>query len=113
MIARNKVKQSGVNSLPGGEPQGTLLGLLLIIILINDVRFGGQMNNTGDLITSQRKMKTVNGIHLKFVDDPNLVEAINLPEKIISVSINEIPLPDEFHARTGHILLLENSNMFN
>ena len=34
MLVRYKGKESGVKSLPGGGPQGTLLGLLLFIILI-------------------------------------------------------------------------------
>ena len=42
MIVRYKGKQSGMKSLPGGGPQGTLLGLLLFIVLINDVGFEGQ-----------------------------------------------------------------------
>ena len=37
-----------LNSLPGGGPEGTLLGLLLFIILINDLGFEGQVNNTGE-----------------------------------------------------------------
>ena len=59
MVVKYKGKQSEVKSLPGGGPQGTLLGLLLIIVLINDVGFENQVNNAGDLITSKRNMKTV------------------------------------------------------
>ena len=107
MILRYKGKHSGVKSLPGGGPQGTLLGLLLFIILINDVGFDGQLNNTGDIVTSKRNLKT-----LKYVDDLTLAEAINLPANLISVPANERPLPDLFHARTGRVLPLENSNIF-
>ena len=70
-----KGKQSSVKFLPEGGPQGTLLGLLLFIVLINDVGFNGQMNNTGDLITSKRNLKAANMIHLKYVDDLTLAEA--------------------------------------
>ena len=59
------------------------MGLLLFIILINDVGFTeDQVNNTGELITSKRNMKTINEIHLKYVDDLTLAEAINLSEKL-------------------------------
>jgi hypothetical protein len=52
-------------------------------------------------------------INLKYVDDLTLAEAINLPEKLISMPASKRPLPDLFHARTGHVLPQENSNVFN
>ena len=39
MVIRFKGATSSVKSLPGGGPQGTLLGLLLFIVLINDLGF--------------------------------------------------------------------------
>ena len=39
MLVRYKGKQSNIKSLPAGGTQGTLLGLLLFIILINDAGF--------------------------------------------------------------------------
>ena len=104
MQVRYKGKFSSVKSLPGGGPQGTLLGLLLFIVLINDVGFEGQENNAGDIITKKQNMKNVNEIHLKYVDDVTLAESINLPKNLVSVSEDERPQPDMFHARTGHIL---------
>ena len=103
MLVRYKGKQSGIKSLPGGGPQGTLLGLLLFIVLINDVGFEGQMNNAGDLITSRKNMKTANQIHLKYVDDLSLAEAINLTDKLVSAPGRQ--QPDTFHARTGQMYL--------
>ena len=110
MYVRYKGKRSSTKSLPGGGPQGTLLGLLLFIILINDVGFSGQANNTGELITSKRNMKAVNEIHLKYVDDLTLAEAINLPDKLIHVPESERPLPDMFHAKTGHFMPNQKEN---
>ena len=112
MLVRYKGKQSGIKSLPGGGPQGTLLGLLLFIVLIDEVGFEGQSNNAGELITSRRNMKVANEIHLKYVDDLTLAEAINLPKTLASVSEAERPLPDMYHSRTGHILLTEKSNVY-
>ena len=75
-----------------------------VIVLINDVGFEGQKNNTGDLITSKKNMKTMNEIHLKYVDDLTLAEAINLPTKLVSVPEEVRPMPDMYHARTGHVM---------
>ena len=69
------------------------------------------MNNTGELITSKRNLRKANEIHLKFVDDLTLAEAINLPEQIVKVPVEERPQPDNYHARTGHVLPLSNSKM--
>ena len=89
-----------------------MLGLLLFIVLIDDVGFEGQLNNAGELITSRRNMKVANEIHLKYVDDLTLAEAINLPKTLASVSEAERPMPDMFHSRTGHILPIEKSNVY-
>ena len=110
MQVNYKGKLSSVKTLPGGGPQGTILALLLFLVLINDIGFEGQLNNAGEIITSKRNMKTINEIHLKYVDDLTLAEAINLPEKLIKVPAR--PRPDNFHARTGHALHLENSNVY-
>ena len=104
MYVRYRGKQSSIKSLPGGGPQGTLLGLLLFIVLINDVGFPGQLNNAGELITSKRSMKAINEIHLKYVDDLTLAEAISLPDKLVHVPESVRPMPDMLHARTGHIM---------
>ena len=67
MRVKYKGNLSSVRFLPGGGPQGTLLGLLLFIVLINDVGFVNQVNNAGDVIRSKRNMKAINEIHLKYV----------------------------------------------
>ena len=109
MIVRYKGQQSSIKDLPGGGPQGTLLGLLLFLVLINDAGFKGQMNNAGELLTSKRNLKIANEIHLKYVDDLTLAEVINLPENLVHLQPNERPLPDCYHSRTGHVLPGNNS----
>ena len=70
------VRYKGAKSLPGGGPQGTLLGLLLLLVLINDTGFIHQMNDAGLRLPSKKKVKAANLIHLKFVDDMTTSEAI-------------------------------------
>ena len=86
--------------------------ILLFIILINDAGFEGQVNQTGDLITSKQKMKQLNEIHLKYVDDLTLAEAVTLKDQLTQVPVNQRPQPDTLHARTGHALLPEDSRVF-
>ena len=112
MVIKYKGKYSTIKSLPGGGPQGTILALLLFIVLINDIGFEEQSNNAGDLITSKRNMKTANVIHLKFVDDLTLAEAIDLPTQLVQIPPSERTLPDTFHGRTGHVLPPVNSKVF-
>ena len=57
MIVRYKGEQSNRKALPGGGPQGTLLGLLLFLVLINEVGFEGQNNNNGEIITCKRRFR--------------------------------------------------------
>ena len=82
MVVRYKGATSSPRALPGGGPQGTLLGLLLFLVLINDVGFSDQSNNVGE-ITSKQNFKAANRIHLKYVDDLSIAESIPLKEKVI------------------------------
>ena len=59
-------------------------------------------NILGDLLTTRKNIKSANLIHLKYVDDLSLAEAINLPEKLEVAPIGQ--QPDNFHARTGHTM---------
>ena len=54
-------------------------------------------------------MKAMNEIHLKYVDDLTLAEAINLPASLVEVP--DRPQPDNYHARTGHVLQVGKSRV--
>ena len=81
--------------------QGTLLGSLIFLVHINDTGFSNQVNNAGDILASRKNIEIANTIHLKFVDDLTLAEAINLPK---TLRYYQGPQPDVFHSRTGHTL---------
>ena len=78
MFVKYRGSQSSVKQLPGGGPQGTLLALLLFLVLVNDVGFEDQRNNAGEIATSKRNIKRANEIHMKFVDDLTMAEAVKL-----------------------------------
>jgi hypothetical protein len=50
MVVKYKEEYSNMKQLPGGGPQGALLGLFLFLILINGVGFNDQLNDIhGDI----------------------------------------------------------------
>ena len=89
MAVRRNGKTSSWKNMLGGGPQGTLLGLLLFLLLINDAGFDGQVNNVGELLTSRKNLETVIKIHLKYVDDMTLAESVNLAENLQVTGINQ------------------------
>ena len=51
-------------------------------------------------------------IHLKFVDDLTVAEAVDLRKDVVPVPIENRQLPDNYHERTGHHFPNENSRVF-
>ena len=54
MVVNYKGETTEEKQLPGGGPQGTLLGLLLFLILINFCGFGEQQWKIGEDITKAK-----------------------------------------------------------
>ena len=115
MVVRYKGETFSPRLLPGGGPQGTLLGLLLFIVLINDIGFSHQKNNVGEIINCKRRIKEFNQIHLKYVDDLTVAESVKMKSQLIKLppSSSERPQPDNYRDRTGHQLRPEDSKVFN
>ena len=112
MVVRYKGETSSLKYLPGGGPQGALLGLLLFLVLVNDVGFDDQSNENGELITCKKRVKLFNELHLKYVDDLALLEAIDMTTQLHHVPVDSRTQPDTFHERTGHKLLAEHSKVY-
>ena len=103
-----KGEQSEKKILPGGGPQGTILGMFLFLILINAAGFKEQIKNTGQIITQKgvNKRKPIEKIHMKFIDDMTIAESIFLNEKLMN---NPQPVqPFRLHETTGQFLPKEN-----
>ena len=111
MVVRYKGETSSVKRLPGGGPQGALLGLLLFLVLVNDVGFDNQSNQNGEVITCKRRVKEYNELHLKYVDDLTLAEAISMKPQLTQLPDTR-PQPDTYHERTGHLLKPEQSRVY-
>ena len=110
MILRFKGSCSSSKPLPGGGPQGTILGLFLFLILINSAGFDDIQTNIGEVITKvNTRRKPLKVTHEKYVDDLTILEAIDI-KKQVQLDPNPNPTrPVPFHLRTGHYLPAENS----
>ena len=98
--------------MPGGGPQGTILGMFLFLILINSAGFKDAVKNTGQLITNPRKNRgPIKQIHMKFIDDMTVAEAIDLKKKLIPNPDPDPPRPVNYHDRTGHVLSVGQSQV--
>ena len=97
MIVRFRGCSSLHNDLPGGMPQGTLLGVILYILYINPIAFPSEitleisdivheywktLNNFPSTTTSSASLPpSVQSV--KFMDDATIQEAVNLTTSLI------------------------------
>ena len=97
--------------LPGGGPQGTILGMFLFLILINGAGFKNLERNTGKIICNPAlgRRNPIDRLHLKWVDDMTAAEAINLKGSLMT-ELNPVH-PLQFHERTGHKLPSDQSKL--
>ena len=106
MLLRHRGCTSREESLPGGGPQGTKLGLFLFLILINSAGYDPNKicKRIGYHITQERG-KPIKTSQQKYVDDMTQCAALDL-KKIAVLDPNPTPSPSRpYHARTGHVLL--------
>ena len=105
LIVNYQGKKSNRKWLPAGSPQGTRLGLVLFLILINAAGYEHVETQLGKHITKKKNKRTIiPHIHLKYVDDVSLAEAINVKNVVIPNPDPNPPRPLAYHDRTLHVL---------
>ena len=63
------------------------------------------------MITSKKRLKQINTLHLKYVDDLSLAETVKMNSQLAPVSLADRPQPGPYRARTGHKLKNETSQV--
>ena len=109
MVVRFKGETTAPRSLPGGGPQGTLLGLLLFLVLVNFCGFDSHQD-IGSTITNPKKKFKPATFHSKYVDDLTIAESFNIKESVVPDP--DRPLPDTYHARLGQKLPADQSQVY-
>ena len=75
--------KSESKDMPGGGPQGTVLGMFLFLILINEAGFTDQTKRLGEkLTTAASKRDEISTMHAKYVDDMTAAQAVNLKKDL-------------------------------
>ena len=75
--------KSGTKDMPGGGPQGTVLGMFLFLILINKAGFEeGNMKLGERLTTAAGKRDEMSKMHAKYVDDMTAAQAIKIKDDL-------------------------------
>ena len=70
LVVKYKGEKSETKEMPGGGPQGTILGLFLFLVMINDAGYPDENREMGKRITQAiNKRKEIETKHWKYVDD--------------------------------------------
>ena len=112
LIVSYKGEKSSVKEMPGGGPQGTIRGMFLFLVLINDASFKNKRESLGEKITrAYNKRKELDTRHWKYVDDLTVAEAINLKASLTNDEEEVLELPLTCHNRTQEILPSDESKV--
>ena len=107
-----KGAKSEPKNMPGGGPQGTLLGMFLFLILINDAGYSVQNRELGSKITRAiNKRKEIENKHWKYVDDLTVAEALDLKTVFVEDEENILEKTLTYHNRTNKVLPIESSKV--
>lgn len=99
MVVQYKGATSKENSMPGGAPQGTVLGVLIFIFQMNELNTVPAIPKSEFLTPPGHKQHVTS---CKFMDDN--ITAVSIDLKSTLEIDNGIEQPAVFHSRTGHSL---------
>ena len=112
LVVAYRGEESGSKAMPGGGPQGTVLGMLLFIVLINKAGFPKQDRTFGTKVTQGASVRSaIRNLHLKYVDDLTLLETMSLKDALCVNPQQQLERPLNFHQRTEHVLKPTHSQM--
>ena len=81
ILVTYKGDKSGIKEIPGGGPQGTILGMFLFLVLINEAGFKNENESIGLKLTQAfKKRKALDTKHWKYMDDLTVAEALLLKD---------------------------------
>ena len=117
MILRYKGVSSTRHLMPGGSPQGTLLGVLLYLVYVSDIGMdlieipvtSGDAVDIPSVPHPPPAAVTDQEVRLKFVDDLSLAECVRLDTQLRPK--NDQNGPRTYHDRNGLFLPLECSTL--
>ena len=112
LIVSYKEEKSDSKDMSGGGQQGTILGMLLFLILVNSAGFSVQNNEIGKTITRAiNRRDEMTAKHWKYVDDLMIAEALNLKEKLKLDPEKVWEEPVNYYNRTKQILPMNESKV--
>ena len=104
IVVSYKGEKSGVKAMPGGGPQGTILGMFLFLVLINDAGFKKEIESIGiNLTKAFNKRKELDTQHWKYVDDLTVAKALKLKENLENDDDDLLEKPLTYHRTFIHL----------
>ena len=112
LVVLLKEAKSESKDMPGGGPQGTVLGMFLFLILINKAGVADQPKRLGErLNAAASKRDEITNMHVKYVDDMTIAQAICLKTELETDSSKTWPKPPMKRERFEQFLPQERNKL--